>query len=220
MKINMTLKNGEYTYTFGGTSYAEFYLPKNRQWTVVTRSNGEQMLQGKMEDSDDEVREQAVALVNAGVCDIKEAVETVKRSGTITDLANSNYLEVSEEESEEDEEVLPKVYKDYRGKEYLVGNLSFAKEDAIKRQSESEATIVEPSRVRPDEHYRGLVQPIQVAKLTLTPEEFLGFLKGNVIKYTTRSGKKKGEAYEKDMGKAKDYYDWAKEFEEAGMITL
>jgi hypothetical protein len=40
-------------------------------------------------------------------------------------------------------------------------------------------------------HYKDMaVQPWSVMESVLTPEEFIGFLKGNVIKYSMRQGKK------------------------------
>lgn len=46
-------------------------------------------------------------------------------------------------------------------------------------------------------------QVIDAIKALLTPEEFLGFLKGNMIKYRLRAGKK-GSVLE-DIEKAIDY---------------
>jgi Protein of unknwon function (DUF3310) len=53
-------------------------------------------------------------------------------------------------------------------------------------------------------HYKDMVvQPWEVMETLLTPEEFVGFLKGNYLKYVLRAGKK-GEANE-DFSKAKHY---------------
>jgi len=42
-------------------------------------------------------------------------------------------------------------------------------------------------------HYKDMpVQPWEVMEAVLTHEEFIGFLKGNVIKYSMRQGKKDG----------------------------
>ena len=52
-------------------------------------------------------------------------------------------------------------------------------------------------------HYKEMpVQPWAVMEAVLTPEEFIGFLKGNVIKYAMRAGRKEGSD---DAGKAKHY---------------
>lgn len=56
-------------------------------------------------------------------------------------------------------------------------------------------------------HYNSLpVQPIELMEATLTHEEFLGYLKGNMIKYAFRAGKK--DAMEKDVNKYSQYRDW------------
>ena len=53
-------------------------------------------------------------------------------------------------------------------------------------------------------HYKDmLVQPWDVMETLLTPEEFVGFLKGNYLKYVFRAGHK-GEA-SVDLDKAKHY---------------
>ena len=42
-------------------------------------------------------------------------------------------------------------------------------------------------------HYKDMaVQPWAVMEAVLTPEEFRGFLKGNIIKYSMRAGRKVG----------------------------
>jgi hypothetical protein len=52
-------------------------------------------------------------------------------------------------------------------------------------------------------HYKDMgMQPWAVMQAVLTPEEFRGYLKGNVIKYAMRQGKKAGTD---DTGKAKHY---------------
>lgn len=53
------------------------------------------------------------------------------------------------------------------------------------------------------DHYTGMaVQPWDVMQAVLTHEEFIGFLKGNVIKYSMRAGHKAGSD---DAAKAKHY---------------
>ena len=52
-------------------------------------------------------------------------------------------------------------------------------------------------------HYKDMpVQPWEVMEAVLTHEEFRGFLKGNVIKYSMRAGRKEGSD---DAGKAYHY---------------
>lgn len=56
-------------------------------------------------------------------------------------------------------------------------------------------------------HYmNGHIETIDVIKMALTPEEFRGFLKGNVLKYQIRAPHKH-ETPDEDYQKAKDYYD-------------
>lgn len=52
-------------------------------------------------------------------------------------------------------------------------------------------------------HYKDMpVQPWAVMQAVLTRDEFRGFLKGNIIKYSMRAGRKDGSD---DAGKAKHY---------------
>ena len=52
-------------------------------------------------------------------------------------------------------------------------------------------------------HYKEMpVQPWTVMQAVLTPEEWRGYLKGNIIKYSMRAGRKEGSD---DAGKALHY---------------
>jgi hypothetical protein len=69
----------------------------------------------------------------------------------------------------------------------------------------------ESEKMTPDEtqvggtHYKDMpMQPWAVMELVLTRAEFIGFLKGNVIKYSMRAGKKPDSD---DAGKAHHYAD-------------
>ena len=58
-------------------------------------------------------------------------------------------------------------------------------------------------------HYKDMpVQPWVVMESVLTPEEFRGFLKGNIIKYSMRQGRKEGSD---DAAKAFHYLQKLKE---------
>lgn len=60
-------------------------------------------------------------------------------------------------------------------------------------------------------HYKDMpVQPWTVMEAVLTQQEFIGFLKGNVIKYSMRQGRKDGSD---DAGKAQHYLDKLKEMQ-------
>ena len=53
-------------------------------------------------------------------------------------------------------------------------------------------------------HYTAMeIQPWEVMESVLTQSEFRGFLKGNIIKYSMRAGKKDGAL--KDAEKARHY---------------
>ncbi len=68
------------------------------------------------------------------------------------------------------------------------------------------------SDLRPDDyqiggdHYKEMVvQPWAAMESWMTPEEFAGFLRGNVIKYVARAGKKGDEVH--DLKKALHYLE-------------
>lgn len=64
-------------------------------------------------------------------------------------------------------------------------------------------------------HYKDMpMQPWAVMQAVLTPEEFRGFLKGNVIKYAMRQGKKDGTD---DAGKAQHYAQKLAEIDAQGV---
>lgn len=66
-------------------------------------------------------------------------------------------------------------------------------------------------------HYKDMaVQPWELMEAVLTPEEFIGFLKGNMIKYALRAGHKdehdngKYKHYEMKLLETKAKYPWVK----------
>lgn len=67
-------------------------------------------------------------------------------------------------------------------------------------------------------HYHGAVEPIELMQSLLTPEEFSGFLKGNLIKYAFRAGRKAGETAEKDRTKFLVYSQWLHNYQHTGSI--
>jgi hypothetical protein len=59
-------------------------------------------------------------------------------------------------------------------------------------------------------HYKDMaVQPWDLMEVVLTYEEFIGFLKGNIIKYALRQGRKEGA--DDDGAKALHYLNKLKE---------
>lgn len=69
------------------------------------------------------------------------------------------------------------------------------------------AEILIPVKAKADEHhYDGEVQPIELMQAQMTREAFIGFLRGNIIKYAARLGKK--DAPEKEAKKIQTYANW------------
>lgn len=67
-------------------------------------------------------------------------------------------------------------------------------------------------------HYEAMkIEPIEFAMASLTPEEFKGFLKANIIKYIGRAGRKGQE--QQDYAKARQYAAWLEEFAGSGTIA-
>jgi hypothetical protein len=61
-------------------------------------------------------------------------------------------------------------------------------------------------------HYKNMaIEPWEVMENVLTHEEFVGYLKGNIIKYAMREGKKDGAT--KDAAKARHYVAKLKEID-------
>jgi len=65
-----------------------------------------------------------------------------------------------------------------------------------------EKSVLE-DKINPD-HYKGNIETFDYLKDKLSPEELVGFCKGNIIKYVTRESKKCGV---EDLKKAKWYLD-------------
>lgn len=66
--------------------------------------------------------------------------------------------------------------------------------------------------INPEHYSYGGIQPYEFMKMKFTPEEYRGFLKGNIIKYIARAGYKQGEAADKDAKKAQWYTEKLVEF--------
>lgn len=69
-----------------------------------------------------------------------------------------------------------------------------------------------------DSHYLGDVQPIEMMQEQFTAEEFRGYLKGNIIKYASRLGKK--DDPKKEADKIINYANWLHEHTYKGKITV
>ena len=64
-----------------------------------------------------------------------------------------------------------------------------------------------------------LHQPIETMQANMTPEAFRGYLRGNIIKYTCRIGRKDGEGELKEAKKIQDYAKWLVESLEGKTIN-
>ena len=84
----------------------------------------------------------------------------------------------------------------------------------------SDAPYVPQGDPRKSSHYQlTLLQPLEIMQRTMTKEEFIGFLKGNIIKYSIRGGHKEGESPEKDLTKVNTYHRWLRLAEQGQMIN-
>ena len=78
----------------------------------------------------------------------------------------------------------------------------------LKRQNNEEFNI---DMVDSPSHYMLFpdAQVIDIIEKALSPQEYMGYLKGNVLKYRLRAGDK-GDLVE-DINKAHKYQDWLRE---------
>ncbi len=84
----------------------------------------------------------------------------------------------------------------------------------------SDTSDVPQGGPRKSSHYQlTLLQPLEIMQRTMTKEEFIGFLKGNIIKYAIRGGHKDGESPEKDLTKVNTYHRWLRLAEQGQMIN-
>lgn len=70
----------------------------------------------------------------------------------------------------------------------------------------------------PNQHYQTKVQPIETMQANMTREELIGFLKGNIIKYVCRCGRK--DAVSKETAKIKQYAEWLDIVANGGEIVI
>lgn len=90
--------------------------------------------------------------------------------------------------------------------QWKVTHISTSNEPLFGRKGETPITMEEPKadNVNHPAHYKvGGIETIDFLEAKLTPEEFRGYLRGNVLKYLSRAGNKGN--YEEDMLKARWY---------------
>ena len=102
-----------------------------------------------------------------------------------------------------------------------VGFLTFSDVEEIVPDSDQKETVyVNTGLPKDSTHYQHtLLQPLEIMQRTMTPEEFKGFLKGNILKYSIRGGNKQGEPAEKDLGKVETYSRWLRLAEQGKTIN-
>ena len=70
----------------------------------------------------------------------------------------------------------------------------------------TKASKLEPLEEQANKHYATKHQPIEVMQANMTHDELIGFLKGNIIKYACRCGRK--DDPKKEAAKIKQYAEW------------
>jgi hypothetical protein len=161
---------------------------------------------------------------------------TIKR----TDLSNSDMLEAIARSIEYGVEVMEfKEAKEKEAKENIgsskrkshsiqMGDLKDAKDlmqeieevaaadaDAEHHRATDSETVNHPA------HYGGdtIYETIKVLEAWLTPEQFIGFCRGNTIKYQSRAGRKDSN-YAEDLAKAEWYSAYERDYRERSLKGL
>lgn len=100
------------------------------------------------------------------------------------------------------------------------GFLSIGDVEEIVPDSKKESHCVNTGLPKDSTHYQHtLLQPLEIMQRIMAPEEFKGFLKGNILKYSIRGGNKQGEPAEKDLGKVETYSRWLRLAEQGKTIN-
>ena len=98
--------------------------------------------------------------------------------------------------------------------------LSIGDVEEIIPDSKKESHCVNTGLPKDSTHYQHtLLQPLEIMQRIMAPEEFKGFLKGNILKYSIRGGNKQGEPAEKDLGKVETYSRWLRLAEQGKTIN-
>ena len=106
------------------------------------------------------------------------------------------------------------------GSSGATGFLSIGDVEEIVPDSKKESHCVNTGLPKDSTHYQHtLLQPLEIMQRIMTPEEFKGFLKGNILKYSIRGGNKQGEPAEKDLGKVETYSRWLRLAEQGKTIN-
>ena len=109
----------------------------------------------------------------------------------------------------------------FMGSSGVTGFLSIGDVEEIVPDSDQKETVyVNTGLPKDSTHYQHtLLQPLEIMQRIMAPEEFKGFLKGNILKYSIRGGNKQGEPAEKDLGKVETYSRWLRLAEQGKTIN-
>lgn len=70
----------------------------------------------------------------------------------------------------------------------------------------------QPDAVNHPSHYcDGGIETIDYIRAKMSREEFIGYCKGNALKYISRAGKKAENSLKQDLSKAITYLEWARD---------
>lgn len=84
------------------------------------------------------------------------------------------------------------------------------------KYSEISHVVIDGSAQSSKHYQHGRLQPIEIIQDTLSSEQFIGFLWGNVIKYSLRRGRK--DDTKKEDAKVEQYSKWLQEAERGMLI--
>lgn len=87
----------------------------------------------------------------------------------------------------------------------------------LEHTSPKRTTPQRPNVSAPTHYASSAIQPISFMEASLSHDEFVGYLKGNIVKYVSRYRLKDGV---KDLEKARVYLDWLIEKERGKKITV
>lgn len=87
--------------------------------------------------------------------------------------------------------------------------MDYQPKEPIKTAPHNRGSSVSDPVNSPSHYMHGDIETIEIIRAMLTPEEYRGYLKGNILKYRERAPYK-GKTDE-DYAKAKRYYDWLRE---------
>ena len=109
----------------------------------------------------------------------------------------------------------------FTGSSGAIGFLSIGDvEEIVPDAPQSESHCGNSGLPKDSTHYQHtLLQPLEIMQRIMAPEEFKGFLKGNILKYSIRGGNKQGEPAEKDLGKVETYSRWLRLAEQGKTIN-